>query len=378
MRLSQITSLGAFAAVALLACSGDRNNSKSKSSPNGNVQVDGKTSDDSVTDYRQADESVQIGGVNLTGMALSSEYKITATMINISGQKVLYAGTSTTSSFSFKLSQVSGYVKVEVTSPDGSVRSGILAPAFKDASAYLVLNATTSIASKLYEIIKDKGAAGDQNARTILANYALSVSDLQVSAAAIKMTVDQQKANGQTAAAINLSTFAAHLAEQAAANYNKVASSMGSSEMAAVMSSSAYSSVLSSEAATVGPTVLAYRASVPDGSIDVAYKALWAFNTPTVMAAYQKSVDAYRSAATATAAAAQTTTVESSYASTYNSCSATPDSCVSSTWTPPPPTQTTYEDYAASMSPTTTGSTTTTGGGTSPQTTGTQAPTIGP
>jgi hypothetical protein len=29
---------------------------------------------DSVTDYRQADESVQIGGVNLTGMALSSEY----------------------------------------------------------------------------------------------------------------------------------------------------------------------------------------------------------------------------------------------------------------------------------------------------------------
>jgi hypothetical protein len=378
MRLSQITALGAFAAVALLACSGDRNNSKSKSSPNGNVQVDGKTSDDSVTDYRQADESVQIGGVNLTGAALSGEYQITATLINISGQKVLYSGTSASSSFSFRLSQVSGYVKIEVKSPDGSARSGILAPAFKDASAYMVLNATTSIASKLYEIIKEKGASGDQNARTILANYALSVSDLQVSAAAIKMTVDQQKANGQTAAAINLSTFAAHLAEQAAANYNKVASSMGSSEMAAVVSSSAYSSVLSSQAATVGPTVLAYRASVPEGSIDVAYKALWAFNTPTVMAAYQKSVDVYRSAATATAAAAQTTTVESSYASTYNSCSATPDSCVSSTWVPTPPPEVSYEQTSGSTSTTTTGSATTTGGNTSTPTIGTQSAPIGP
>ena len=367
--------LAIFCVTNLTRCSTKGSSTSSgKDAPGGRVEVSGTTTDDDPTEFKQADESVQIGGVNLTGnQNLGSQYIIKAYLVYSGGIKQIYSGLSSTSNFKFTIQRASSYIRVDVTNLSGMTKSAILAPSFSTSTvrANVAVSRITDVAARLLSIAHDKAMSGDANAVNIFNNYLVSVADLVMVAGSAIRVVEQQKAVGATAAPIDLTNLTQSLMTATAAKFNSLSGEYTPLQYAQKVSKASYESIYAIEQAAVPPEVLAYRTNSdlgtsPAATSDVAYTAIVTSADRVLDAAYRVEATVYRTASTPSDASSASTasTVKSTFEAFYQTC-VTVETCVDSTFTPPPPPPT--GDYTGSSGSTTGGSTTggsTTGGST--------------
>jgi hypothetical protein len=339
--------LAIFCVTNLTRCSTKGSSTASgKDAPGGRVEVSGTTTDDDPTEFKQADESVQIGGVNLTGnQNLTSQYVIKAYLVSAAGKFKVYTGVSSSKDFKFSINRASSYVVVDVTSPSGKTKSAIIAPSFAVTTvrANLTVNRITDVAAKLLSIAHEKVSAGDANAITIFSHYLFSVPDMIMSAASAVRVIDQQQKAGVTADPIDLTNLAQSLMQATVAKVNQLATEYSPIQYAQKVSAASYESIYRQDLASISPDVLAYRANPDLGSstaaaTDVTYTAIVASENRFLNAAYRVESTVYRTANTSADAGSTSTasTVSSTFEAFYQVC-VNAQTCVSSSFTPSTP-----------------------------------------
>ena len=319
---------------ALVACSSKSETSSQKDSkPEGNVQVQGNTKDEDNVDFKQADESVQIGGTRLTSSS-SNSYSITATLIKSTGFKQIYTGVSDTANFSLNI-VAAGYVRVDVTTGDRTL-SAVLPPDFNTVGATKVkmtIDRTTSIAAKIMTIIGDKAAAGDAAAKLALDKWSIPVSDLYTVASSARRAVESDATVIANAPVVSLTDLATRLVSSANSKVNNLAPEMTANQYAKKVSARAENTTFGADALTVAPNVLAYRTGGNLGTSaaatsDVAYNAVAAAANRFVIGAFQTEAKVYRQAASNDLAASCESKIVTVYATVFASCQASPTTCV--------------------------------------------------
>lgn len=306
-----------FGVLSPASCRKDANSKPSSSSST--IEISGTVKEDEPTDFVQSDESVQIGGVNLTA---SNSYKIAVTTL---GGLALLTSQSDTTQFKLKFSvPVNDYIMIRLTRNDGKQFAIPLPPPHGASfTAKTIVDGSSTIASKILEIAVEKAAAGDASAVTSITSKILAIHEIFQIAKSIYTTVEQQKASGVKVDAINMSVITAAMISEA----NKKAESQQgkiATEVSKIISYAAYVTMFSTIAETVAPSILAYR--VNDGFDPAsAYRSLIAAKaispiTDLVVAAYQVIEPAYRKPPTPEDAAAAGKATESQYASIYNNC----------------------------------------------------------
>ena len=343
------------------ACSGKKTASSSqKSGPSGDVQVTGTVSDDDPTEFTQADESVQIGGVNLTSSGL---YEIKVYKVTRAGYVLALSKTSTTSNFDFTLAAAT-LLRISVTKPDGKVIEAVMPSPNGSAKAYVRVTSVTDIATKMLSIAVDKAKKGDVNMANAISNNVLPVVNLLRTAASILMVVSEQKRLNQPASAMDLSQITSAVVTESMKAMSTDPRS--TSEVAMSMSKATYDGVFDSTIASASsgsPEILAFRSS--SGLLsDSAYSAL--SSVPVAERAYQAYYNNYTAAASVEVAAQNQSSAEAQFQVSYSQCMYS--SCTSDqTFTPmvqAPPvvtTTTTTTTDGTTTGGTTTGGTTTGG-----------------
>jgi hypothetical protein len=368
-------------ALNLGGCSNKGSSTSSgKNAPGGRVEVSGSTSDDDPTEFKQADESVQIGGVNLTGdQNLSSQYVIKAYLITAGGKVQIYSDTIATKSFIFSVERASSYVIVEVTNPSGETKSAVLAPSFAAVTvrANLVVNRITDIVAKMLLITQDLASKGDADAAASLSQYTLSVSDMLMLAASTMRVIDKQKNDGVAAEPINLTVLTRSLIQATVEKVNGLSAEYSPTEYAKKVAAASYTSVYAAQySETTSPEVLAYRTNNDLGSsaaasADIAYAAIVSFQNPFVNVAYRAAVTGYRGATSSSAASSSSTesTIASTFETLYSVCQ-TVTTCTSGSFSAPLPPTDSSSYGSGSTGGTTSGPTGGSTGGTTSGTTG--------
>ena len=154
--------VGFLVAAQLLSCS--KTSSKSSQSKGGStssgseLEVSGSIASDDPVDFVQASDSVQIGGVNLT-TAIS--YELKAYSLESSGsRKLIFSGSFSEPKFSFKSKVDPQYILLEVLKlPEGKMFGAVLPPPLKSVKASVVVDATTTIASKMAQIMVERAGS---------------------------------------------------------------------------------------------------------------------------------------------------------------------------------------------------------------------------
>ena len=297
------------------ACSGKKTASSSqKSGPSGDVQVTGTVSDNDPTEFTQADESVQIGGVNLTSSGL---YEIKVYKVTRAGYVLALSKTSTTSSFDFTLAAAT-LLRISVTKPDGKVIEALMPSPNGSAKAYVRVTSVTDIATKMLSIAVDKAKKGDVNMANAISNNVLPVVNLLRTAASILMVVSEQKRLNQPASAMDLSKITADLVTESMKAMSTDPRS--TAEVAMSMSKATYDGVFDSTSASApsgSPEILAFRSS--SGLLsDSAYSAL--SSVPVVERAYQVYYNNYTAAASVEVAAQNQSSAEAQFQVAYSQC----------------------------------------------------------
>jgi hypothetical protein len=338
--------LAACHVVLLTRCSTDGATGAGDKAPGGRVQVSGTTSDEDPTEFKQADESVQIGGVNLAGdQNLSSRYIIRAYLVTPSRDILIYSGTSSTSQFKFAIKSVTTYVRIDVTDPLGKTKSALLPPAFNytTTNAKVAVNNVSDVAAKLLTITASKARYGDQAANQVLNQFSISVADLLMSASSALRVVDEQQKLGVAADPVDLTNLTSNLISASASKVSALGSEMSALRYAQHISDASYETVYSTDAESINPQVLAYRTNGNPGSSsaatqDVAYVAVKNTANRFLEAAFRVLSTALRTASTTAVAASETTasTVSMTYSALYSSC-LTVTTCMASSYTPPAP-----------------------------------------
>lgn len=296
------------------------------------------------TDFAQAQDSVEISGVNLT---TTGKYAISAFYISPLGKKVsIYLGTADGNGFSFKSKVPKRYLTIDVTRPSDGYRLGaFLPPALRNKLAKLRLNRTSSIAATMANIIADKAAAGDEAALKALSTNSISVADTLVVAQSVARVITEQE-NQNKGSSIDLAALTAKLIEK---SNDKIAALQGEGQSVAVVaekiSEKTYETVFSGDAEATSPGVLAYRTNHDLGTStiakrDVAYEAikdLSGDSTKYVDAAFRVEANAFRNASGLSDAVAAENSVATTYSAKFSECYAGNSNCAPAGYTPPSP-----------------------------------------
>ena len=329
--------------VVWSAMSCRKTNSSASSAETKEVSVSGSVKEDDPTTFTQADESVQIGGVNF---ATSSVYTISAYIVDAKGKKTqVYTGMFPSKDFQFKANVSNKYLIVEAVSNDRKFAATLPPPSNTNTVVNMLLDGPTTIAAKMFEVTASKAALGNQSARNALGNGTIAISEALMIASAVHLTVLQQIKENVTVSPINLSSLADSLVMKANAVFDAlIAEGKSKTEIAQQISNKTYATVFGEYASTIPPAILAYRTNLDLGTsstakTEVAYEALKGTSVQTtVIAAFQTRADYYRTAGTVEAAASAENNVTNTYANTYRSCAVT--NCISSSYVLPPPPQT--------------------------------------
>jgi hypothetical protein len=296
------------------------------------------------TDFVQAQDSVEIGGVNLT---TAGNYAISAFYLSPLGKKVpVYQGTSDRERFSFKSKVPKRYLTIDVTRLSDGYRLGaFLPPALRNKLAKLRLNRTSSIAAKMATIVADKAAAGDEAALKALSTNSISVADTLIVAQSVARVITQPTSKDK-GISIDLAGLAAKLVEK---SNDKMTALQGEGQSVAVVaekiSEKTYETVFSGDAEPNSAGVLAYRTNHDLGTStvakrDVAYetiKALSGDGNKYVDAAFRVEAEAYRNASSVSDAVAAESGVAGTYSTKFSACYAGDSSCAPAGYIPPAP-----------------------------------------
>ena len=334
-----------IAAVAAGSAACRKSGNSTPASTDKTVEVSGTVDDEEPVEFTQADESVQIGGVNLIS---SPSFKVTAFSLSDTGSKrQVFTGVFPTSSFSFSATAARDkYLILDVVRSDGGIFAAVLPPPYDTDKSILKVDNTQTIAAKQFDVLATLAVAGDQGARIALSGY-ISVADALVTAQCVVRTVNQQKLENVPALAIDLKVLAVNLWKKSNENFEALAKAgLTISEAKNEISRATNAAVFGKYADSVSPAILAYRTGYNFGSggaaaMDVAYEAIKAaadssFNT--VNAAFRTEATAYRGASSVEEAKASEPQVVAAYASIYRTCTVTdPANCISTPYTPPAP-----------------------------------------
>jgi hypothetical protein len=296
------------------------------------------------TDFVQAQDSVEIGGVNLT---TAGKYAISAFYLSTLGKKVpVYQGASDTERFSFKSKVPKRYLTIDVTRQSDGYRLGaFLPPALRSKLAKLRLNRASSIAAKMANIVADKAVAGDEAALKALATNSISVADTLVLAQSVARVITEQETQNK-GSSVDLAALTAKLIEK---SNDKIVALQGEGQSAGVVaekiSEKTYETVFSGDAEATSPGVLAYRTNHDLGTStvakrDVAYEAikdLSGDSTKYVDAAFRVEANAFRSASGLSDAVAAENSVATTYSTKFSECYAGNSNCAPAGYTPPAP-----------------------------------------
>lgn len=367
------TSVLALIAIFILmspACSGKKTDSSApKSGPSGEVEVNGSVSDDDPTDFKQADESVQIGGVNLVA---SSSYQVTVYKATVSGYVQALSQSFPTKEFSFK-TKTANALKIEVVRSDGKLIAAVIPAPDGAEIASVKVNGTTHVAAKMYDIAVNKAVSGDATMVKAVSGNLIPVVALIRAATSILLVVAEQKSRNTSAEPLDLTKITASIVGDSVAAAE--ADSRGVRGVSRSMSRAAYDGVFDPQIASQAggsPEIAAFRA--PTGlPNDVAYDAL-AQDSAVAAVAYQTYQQNYTTAATPAEAEQNTSAISYQYTSQYGNCVDT-DGCRAAVASyqppaePPPPEPTTTTTDSGGSTGGTGGGTTTTSGTTGDTTT---------
>jgi hypothetical protein len=314
------------------------------------IEVSGTVKEEDPTEFTQADESVQIGGVNVVA---SDGYSVTAFALSENGsERLIFRGVFATRDFSFKTNVPKKYLRLKIVRlRDNGLFGAVLPPPTSSTVAKLLIDRTTSIAAKMSEIILEKARAGDQTAVSALASQAISIADVLMVAQSVRRAVDQQLVENVAVGFIDLSLLAVNLVQKSKEKFDALAAEgVLAADAAKKISQSTYNTVFGERGASTPAGVSAYRANPELGASaaavkEVAYEAIKAAaveSINTVNAAFRTEADAYRTVSTIDDAVAAQQQVQTTYAQVYRRCTVeAPNNCISSTYTPPPPPSTT-------------------------------------
>ncbi len=341
--------MGIFLLIVAIGGAGCRKNSAPTASSNDNtVEVSGTVKEEDPTEFTTADESVQIGGVNI---AASSGYSISVFALSSNGKETLiFNRVFPTADFSFKSKVSKKYLRVlAIKLNTGGKFGAVLPPPTSDKLVSMTIDRTTSIGSMLLEIVSKRAIDGDKEAGHAIANQTLSVADILILAQSVRRTVDQQIEAKVPATGIDITILAKNLIEKSNEKFDALAAEgVSNSEASKKISETTYETVFGSYAADIPAGILAYCTNTNLGTsaaatTEVAYEAIKAANTPTfntVNAAFRSEADTYRTAATIEDAVLAEKQVSINYAARYRMCTVDdPTNCISAAYTPPPPPQ---------------------------------------
>jgi hypothetical protein len=341
-------SLGLFMFICFSACK--KAGAPTAASNGKDIEVSGTVKEEDPTEFTQADESVQIGGVNVVA---SDGYSVTAFALSENGsERLIFSGVFATRDFSFKTSVPKKYLRLKIVRlRDNGLFGAVLPPPTSSTVAKLLIDRTTSIAAKMSEIILEKARAGDQTAVSALASQAISIADVLMVAQSVRRAVDQQLVENVAVGSIDLSLLAVNLVQKSKEKFDALAAEgVVAADAAKKISQSTYNTVFGERGASTPAGVSAYRANPELGASaaavkEVAYEAIKAAAVETintVNAAFRTEADAYRTVSTIDDAVAAQQQVQTTYAQVYRRCTVeAPNNCISSTYTPPPPPSTT-------------------------------------
>ena len=225
------------------------------------VTVSGTTTDSSPTDFKQAGESVQVGGVNLMD---SSSETVEVWRVDPTGVRTLVTAVPVVSK-SFKVT-ISGDAYYQFVSTTSHL-SSVLGPWYTGSgtsAANLTLDRSTTVASKMLEIIADSSKKGDKVAASVLANRILSSSDLVSLGASVAMVASTSRSSTDLSAMVqSLVTQTVEKVKQTNIALPDYAKSLSISQQLVLFSSSLKD---------VKPAVAAMRTATPNDNFDIARK----------------------------------------------------------------------------------------------------------
>jgi hypothetical protein len=348
---SRLTSIWALVLLMTSIQFGCRKNATGPSASAGasskSVEVTGTVKEDDPTDFTQADESVQIGGVNL---ATTLTYTINAYALEKNGTQTLVgSATASTNQFSLKVNAPKGsYLVLKLSRSDGKLFATVLPAIFKDLTAKTIIDGTSSIAAKMMEIASAKAVAGDADSTKAFAVSAFRIADLMQVASSVYLTVQKQKEENIKANSINLTSLTRQMTQESnKALSTLVAQGKSPSVVVEQVAQAESSSMFSTYAESIPISVLAYRVNhgietstpyeIGNNVLKKAAETDTSF-APTY-AAYQIQSTLYRQAESPSIAAQQQSTIESRYDTVYADCVSSAalagTACYSSNYTPP-------------------------------------------
>jgi hypothetical protein len=325
-----------------VSCRGS--SSSTAASNDKSVSVSGTLKDDDPTEFTQAAESVQIGGANL---AESADHNISVYYVNPDGSETLahkstYAGNTFSISF-----RVPALRYVRITFQKGSVQFSTVLPGTEEDKTNLktIVDRTSTIADKIFEIAAAKAKTGDQETRSAIGNGILAIPDLLQLAATIDIQLKQQIKTPVKEDPVNLTNLANSVITESTNKVNDLVSKGKTvSDVASTIRNSSFV-MYGTYGASIDPGILAHRVNDGLDSKNVAYSTLMASNTsgsysPTI-AIYQIQATAFREAPSpeAAAEAANAPSLQTYYETTYQNCISGASliaACYNDAYSPPP------------------------------------------
>jgi hypothetical protein len=334
--------------TAMVGCK--RGQGLSASSNDKTVEVSGTIKEDDPTEFTQADESVQIGGVNL---ARASGYLVQVYVIqgNSGHERLIYSEEFATNKFQFNVRiGANSYSRLKITSVSGDKQFGVaLPPPLRDRTGddavRLIADGPSTIAAKLLEIVAKEARSGDPASLSALNQMKISIADLVVSAKSVHSAVVQMKDRPDIpVSAIDLVALAKNLVTASATKIAALESDGISQQVTSTaVIDATYETMYGDKAESILPAVLAHwtspdLGSVESAAIDVAYEALMAAASESfdpVKVAFQTEADALRTADSVESAVIAEDLLSSVYAQAYEDCVTDLASCATETYTPP-------------------------------------------
>ena len=305
--------------------------SKSKSTPNGSVEVSVIVASRSVGLLPQAESLVDGWKGWLYELTESQKYQLKLLRLGGEGLEILYQGTSSTPTSLFKVTADSYFI-FEVTSPQGQVSLGVLSPAFGDKSATVVLDRTSTVAARILLKIYEKSLAGDTEAGRALASYLLSPAQLYTVAYASLLVVDEQARRSVSGREITIAQMADAILEKLGDAFDGVG--LSATSYALAESEAAYHDLYKAKD-NYPSFLMAYR-TPQTADVDVSAQALSGY--PVVTAAFNLASNILRPVGL-TSALAGAPKIPDLFKGIFDTCGNSGDTCPQKDLAPAPSTQ---------------------------------------
>jgi hypothetical protein len=174
---------------ATLSCSSSRSSGGGGSTASAStVTADVAVQEDDPTEFKQAGESVSVVGTNL---AAPSVYSVVLRLLMPEGEQSTSQTFNSISDIKLVM-PVSFYAIVDIVTPNGIEFSAVVLRPNQDSKVNLRFDSTSTVASKLIEIIYQKALQGDSDAGFVLRNRLLAPANLYSMAASVLLVGEEQ------------------------------------------------------------------------------------------------------------------------------------------------------------------------------------------